>query len=73
MKIYLLNDRTKPMHVYIDNLYPESNVSTIPAASGDWVEVAIPKDKELFIKIWETGVTLVSYVDPEITEYVLSK
>ena len=66
MKIFLMNDRTVPMHVYANNLYQESKISMIPAASGDWIEVTIPKGKELYIKIWETGVVLVGSIEPEI-------
>lgn len=57
-QIYYLNDRTKDAYVYIGSLSPDPII--LSPAEGRFFEIDVPEDHYLFIKVWETGVVLLS-------------
>jgi len=60
VKFYYLNDRTIDARVYIKDMFNTPVI--LKPAQGQTFEVPVPKGWQIFVKVWETNVVLLSYI-----------
>ena len=62
-KIFVFNDRKTAMLCRAIDSVIENRYYNIPPNEGALVDLTIPKGSCPFIKLWEEGVALVTYID----------
>lgn len=62
-KFYVFNDRQKPMALHVQSIHSEAFFK-LPPQSTEMVDLEIPDHTVPFLKVWESGQALLSYIDP---------
>lgn len=61
--ICIFNDRNKPMGVTVQNHMLDDGYVLIEPQSYKFIEIHTKGEQVLFLKVWETGQTLLSGID----------
>ena len=63
-KICIFNDRARPMRIQIQNYEIQDTFEVIDPRTHKFVEVTTTDDMVPYLKVWESGQTSLSAIDP---------